>query len=46
MQYYKPRLEPLLAELERNMPGSDLAELRMIVDEIRARIARFDQRKE
>ncbi len=45
MQRHRPAAEPLLQKLETHLETGDMKELRGIVRDIEARIARFDQHK-
>ena len=45
IQRHRPELEPLLQRLQTHLEAGDLHELRVIVRDIKARIARFEQLK-
>ncbi len=43
LQAYQPETEPLLAELSHQVNAADMAEIRMILADVEARIRRFGQ---
>ncbi len=46
IQLYRPRLDPLFAELSKHLSATDLQAVREIVAEVEQRIARFQQKSD